>query len=90
MTTDDGQRPGVDLGPFDVEPTGQLAAHLGPAHAVPDRAAGERAGWLLDVLSGAGVEVGAHDLAAVTWLALWTPETVHVVGAWVARAGHRR
>ena len=79
---------GVSVGPHE-EPPGQLAdlmarARVGPATAA--EVARGRAAWLVEVLDGAGVVVGAYDRHVVAQLSADDAAITQVVAGWVARA----
>lgn len=71
--------PDVPAGPLDAEPAIYLS------HA-------DGADLLTDLLTTAGVELGAYDQQIVGWLAGWEGSTVLTVASWIRRAaeGGRR
>lgn len=92
---DDDQPRGLpaDVGPYENDR--QAAATVSEAYAAgPLAPRGTLAQFNRDRLTAAceasGVELGAHDLRIVNWLAGWEPETVAVVVGLVLRAGGAR
>jgi hypothetical protein len=78
----------VPWGPFDTEPfhLGRVL-HEGSPPAAGDEVVRRCERWLVDVLDGADVELGAADREIAGVLAADGWSVAQVVGGWVRRAG---